>query len=176
MLRVLLCHLEWHVECLSLSHMFVSFFLPLSPNTVSAPEADSFVMESSFLVISSSWFGYCYWWDAPSLGLFIQGSGVPLSCCATWSGSMHKVHIAFQDPQAVVLILCKMVFRLSEPYIWTVVLLKLTYLIKAVQLLFSFPDEHVTYWIWLTILVLLLFQLTYLPISMWEPTISYGIS
>ena len=45
---------------------------------------------------------------------YIQGLGVPISCYGTWSGSMHKVHIALQELQAIVPMLCKMAFQLSN--------------------------------------------------------------
>ena len=49
----------------------------------------------------------------PTIGPYFHGSGDPISCCGNWSASMHKVHIALQGLQAVVLLLCKMTFYLS---------------------------------------------------------------
>ena len=44
---------------------------------------------------------------------YFQDSGFHVSHSGTWSGSMHKVHIALQEPHAVVLMMCKMAFYLS---------------------------------------------------------------
>ena len=53
--------------------------------------------------------------DTPHHQAFnVQGSGVPISCCGTWSGSLHRVHIALQELQDATLMLCKMVFQLSN--------------------------------------------------------------
>ena len=41
---------------------------------------------------------------------YFQGSGLPLSYSGTWSGFMHKVHVALQGHQVVALMLYKMVF------------------------------------------------------------------
>ena len=38
---------------------------------------------------------------------------VPVSCCGIWSGSMHKVHIASHELQAVAFMLHEMAFQLS---------------------------------------------------------------
>ena len=40
--------------------------------------------------------------------IYIQGSGVPVSCCGTWCGSVHRMHIS---------LLCKMAFQLSSKVI-----------------------------------------------------------
>ena len=75
--------------------------------------------------------------------LYFQGSGVPVSCCGTWSGSMQKVYIALKELQAVALTLHKVAFDCLVgwlPYIWTILLLKLTYIIREVQDLLFIPD------------------------------------
>ena len=139
---IVLCVLELHVECLSLPCLFLSFFSPFSPSSASVPEVASGATESSSLAISYSQYDYCCPCYMPSLGLYIQGFGVPVTCCGTWSGSLHKVHIALQNLKDVALMQCKMAFQLFNkvlPYIWTIVLLKLIYVIKVVQLLFLFP-------------------------------------
>ena len=80
----------------------------------------------------------------PIVGPFyFQGSGVLISCHGTWSGSICKEHIAWQELQALALILCKMAFQLNKKL---VVLhldnstLKLIYVIKVVEFLFFFSD------------------------------------
>ena len=45
-------------------------------------------------------------------GFYFEGSGLPLSFCRALSGSMCNVHIALQELQAGVLMLCIMVFLL----------------------------------------------------------------
>ena len=42
-----------------------------------------------------------------------QCSRVLISCCGTWFGSVHSVHISLQELPAVALMLCKMAFQLS---------------------------------------------------------------
>ena len=50
----------------------------------------------------------------PLIGPFIfHGSGLPLSVSGSWSGSMCRAHIAFQEFQAVAMMLCRMAFCLS---------------------------------------------------------------
>ena len=49
----------------------------------------------------------CHW------ELYFQGSGLPLSLCRTWSGYLYSIHIAFQKPHAVGLVLHTMTFCLS---------------------------------------------------------------
>ena len=44
---------------------------------------------------------------------YFQGSRTPI-CCCTWFGSMCKVNIAFQELQAIALMLCKMAFHLDN--------------------------------------------------------------
>ena len=44
---------------------------------------------------------------------YFQESGLPLSVSGSWSGSMHRAHIALQDLQAVAMMLCGMAFHLS---------------------------------------------------------------
>ena len=49
--------------------------------------------------------------------LLYLGQWFHISCCGTWSSAMHKVHIALQELQAVVLMLHKIIFRLSNKVI-----------------------------------------------------------
>ena len=44
----------------------------------------------------------------------VQASGVPNLCCSNWSGYLYKAHMALQELQVVVLMLCKMAFHLSD--------------------------------------------------------------
>ena len=44
---------------------------------------------------------------------YFQGSGLPLSYCATRSGSVYMVHIVLQELLALALMLCQMACRLS---------------------------------------------------------------
>ena len=62
------------------------------------------------------------------------------------------------------------------PCIWITVLLKLTHVIKVVQCLLFFPGWPARSWAWSTSMVLLLFQHTFLPTSMWRQIICPGIS
>ena len=44
---------------------------------------------------------------------YFQGSGLPLSVCGTWSGSLSRAHIALQELQAVAVMLHRVAFCLS---------------------------------------------------------------
>ena len=44
---------------------------------------------------------------------YFQGAGLPLSVSGSWSGSMCRAHIALQELQVVVMMLCRMAFYLS---------------------------------------------------------------
>ena len=44
---------------------------------------------------------------------YFQGSGLPLSVSGSWSGSLCRDHIALQELQAIVMMLCRMAFHLS---------------------------------------------------------------
>ena len=48
------------------------------------------------------------------LAFYIQGSGVPVSGCGAWSGSVCKVHIALQELQAAPFMLPKVAYQLSN--------------------------------------------------------------
>ena len=58
------------------------------------------------VIVTKATYHHCFF--------YFQGSGVPISCCATWSGSMCKVHIALKELQAVKIMSHKMVFQLSS--------------------------------------------------------------
>ena len=62
------------------------------------------------------------------------------------------------------------------PCIWITALLKLTCVIKVVQCLLFFPGWSAGYQVWLTSMVLLLFQHTVLPTSMLRQIICPGMS
>ena len=53
--------------------------------------------------------------DATSthLAFYFQGSGLPLSVSGAWSSSLSRAHVALQELQAVVIMLCRMAFHLS---------------------------------------------------------------
>ena len=44
---------------------------------------------------------------------YFQGSGLPLLVSGSWWGSLCRTHIALQELQAVVMMLCRMAFYLS---------------------------------------------------------------
>ena len=50
---------------------------------------------------------------------YLQSLWVPVSSCGIWSGSLHKMHIALQELQAVALMLHKMALWQSS---WVVAL------------------------------------------------------
>ena len=77
-LPVVLCHLEWHVECLQSSSSLILFISPFPSNMVSALETASVAAESSPLVISSSWCGYNYKCCTESLGNLASKHGITL--------------------------------------------------------------------------------------------------
>ena len=61
------------------------------------------------------------------------------------------------------------------PCIWITALLRLTCVIRVVQCLLFFPGWPASYWVWLTSMVLLLFQYPFLLTSMWRQIICPGI-
>ena len=62
----------------------------------------------------------------------------------------------------------------TEQIVWIMLPLKLIDVIKMVQHVFSFPGLLAIFRVWMKSMVLQLFQHTYLPISMWKPTIFHG--
>ena len=69
-LPVMLCHSEWHLECLPFFSPYISFFSSFFWSAASTPEAVSIAAESSSLEISSSLCCYHYQCYTPSFGLF----------------------------------------------------------------------------------------------------------
>ena len=61
------------------------------------------------------------------------------------------------------------------PCIWITALLRLIPVMKVVQCLLFFSGWPARYWVWPTSMVLLLFQHTFLPTTMWRPIICPGI-
>ena len=78
----MLCHLEQHVECLSLS-LHISFFSPFLHSCASTLEIATVATESSSLQFPIPHVGI-------AMGFYFQGSGLHLSFSGTWSGPMHK--------------------------------------------------------------------------------------
>ena len=178
--EIVSCHSEWHVNWLSLSCPLV-FFCPLFPFSFALTGTIiPFATVSSSLAISASWCGYCYRCHIYSLGLFIFRV---LVC-----------HYQLVDPGVVLclgLILPCRSFRqlplcciewlstyLVEwlPCTWITVLQKLIFVIKVVQFLLFFLGWPAGYWVWPTSTVLLLFEHTFLPISMWRLIICHRVS
>ena len=81
-----LCQLEWLAH-LQQSHVPLQFPLP---DVVIAMDATP-----------------THW------AFYFQGSGLPLWVSGAWSGSLCRAHIAFQELQAVAMMLCRMAFCLS---------------------------------------------------------------
>ena len=74
---------------------------------------------------------------------YFQGSGLPLSVSGTWSSSLSRAHIALQELQAAVVMLCRMAFCLSGKVVALHLdnsTARLTCVIKVVQCLLFFPD------------------------------------
>ena len=44
---------------------------------------------------------------------YFHSSGLPLSVCGSWSGSLCRAHIALQELHTVTMMLCRMAFHLS---------------------------------------------------------------
>ena len=138
-----------------------------------------FATQPSSFAISTSWCGYCYWCHAHSQGLFVFWDLV--------------YHYWLVDPGPVLcvgLILpcrsfkplpCCCIDWLSTylvrwlPCIWITALLRLICVIKVVQCLLFFPCWPARYRVWQTNTVLLLFQHTFPPFSMWRPIICPGV-
>ena len=87
---------------------------------------------------------------------------------------MCRAHIALQEFQAITMMLHRMDFHLSGKVV-ALHLYNITakpfHVIKVVQCLLFFPGWPARYWVWLTSMVLLLFQHTCLPTSMWRQII-----
>ena len=76
------------------------------------------------------------------------------------------------------MMLCRMAFGYLVrwlPCIWITALQKLICVIKVLQYLLFFPEWIARYWVWPTSTVFLLFQHTFLPISMWRPITCHAI-
>ena len=117
----------------------IYFFSPFPSSMTLASETALVAAESSPLINSPSWSGYCYKCYIQSFWPFFQGSGFPIFCSGIWFGFTCKMYIALQEPQAVALNLHKMTSWLSGKvvvYIWITGLLKLIFAIKMVQHLF----------------------------------------
>ena len=91
-------------------------------------------------------------------------------------GYLYQLVVPGQVPCLGLILPCRN-FRLLPSYsvgwpstslIGITVLLKRTCVIKVVQCLLFFPDWPAGYWVWLTSMVLLFFQHTFLPTSMWR--------
>ena len=82
-------------------------------NSVPTSATLSGAADSSLFLIPTSWCDSYYGCHTHSLGFIFQGSGLPFSIIGSWSGSVYKVHIAFQGVQPVVLMLHRMAFQLS---------------------------------------------------------------
>ena len=174
------CHSEWHATCLQFSPPIYSCMLifPFPPYV----NCNGWLIcnKPSSFAISTPWCDYCYWCHAHSLGfLFFRDLGYlyclvllgqalcvrlilpcrssrPLQWCCIWWHSIYQVRWL--------------------PCIWVTALLRLTCVIKVVQCLLFFPGWPDRYWIWPTSMVLLLFQHTFLPTSMWRQIICPGIN
>ena len=110
---------------------------------------------------------------------YFHNSGFPLSVSGSWSGSMCRAHIALQELQAVVMMLHRLAFQLPG----RVVVLHLdnstvkAYLCNQGGTVSPFSlDWPARYWVWLTSIVVHLFQHTFLPISMWRLIICQRVS
>ena len=100
---LVLCHSEWHVECLSFSSLFFSFFTPSL-----LAQCPLWRLSQSLCDVGVTEKNY-----AQSFWLIFSGFWVSLTHSGTCSGLMCKVDIALSELQAVVLMLHKMTFQLS---------------------------------------------------------------
>ena len=80
--------------------------MPASETVSVTEESDALQFPHGDMVITTNAMSH-YW------AFYFQGSGFPVSCYGTWSGSMCKVHITLQELQAVSLRLHKLAFSLS---------------------------------------------------------------
>ena len=175
---LVLCNSEWHVTCLPFSHPFIfssSFcpFLLTSTGTAISSATVWFLCNFHFLMwllllmphpLTGSFIFrdlvYLYWLVDPGWALCVGlillcRSFRPLPwCCVEWP-STYLVRWL--------------------PCIWITALLRLICVIKVVQCLLFFPGWPARYWVWLTCMVLPLFQHTFLPTTMWRLIICPGI-
>ena len=105
---------------------------------------------------------------------YIQGYRVPI-CCASWSGSCARWILPCKNSR--LLHLYCIIWPFGYPircYIWTVVLIKLIYIIKVAQLFFSFQTIMLHFESgWQALYCS--FQYTHLPISVWKLNILLGV-
>ena len=98
--------LEW-LSQLQQSPVPLQFPLPdVGIATVAMPTHWAFYFQGSVLPLSVSE-PWTHW------GFYFQGSGLPLSVSGPWSGSICRANIAFQELQAIAMMLCRMAFHLS---------------------------------------------------------------
>ena len=112
-----LCDSEWHVECFSLSHSFISFFLAFFPTLHQlqrlsqlwqSPVPMLFLLPDVVIYINAKSFHWAF---------YIQESGINIFCWDFWPSSMCKVHIALKELKAMALMLPKMAFWLCNKMI-----------------------------------------------------------
>ena len=176
--EIVLCHSEWHVECLSLSHPLV-FCVHFSFSELHQLEWLSHLQQTPVPL------------QFPFPDVVIATEAKPIHWTFYFRGLV--CHYQLVDPGLVLcvgLILPCRSFRPSPwccvewlstylvrwlPSIWITALQKLICVIKVVQYLLFFPGWPARYWVWAISMVLLLFQHTFLPISMWRPIICPGV-
>ena len=107
--------------------------------------------------------------------IYFKGSGLSLLVSGSSLCSLCRVCIALQELSRLLPWCCvgwPSVYLVRWlPCIWIMALLRLIYVIKVVQCLLFFPGLPAGYWVWLTSMVLLLFQHTFLPTSVWRQII-----
>ena len=134
------CHSELHVE--SCFILLLTYFFSFHLSCISLRDCLScnivcFPCDLLFLMGLSLWMPN-HW------AFYFHVSGLPLSFNRTWAGFMFKVYIVLQELQAFVLVLYRMAYFIYLVgllfYIWLLVWLMLTYVIRMSHCLFFFSQ------------------------------------
>ena len=136
------CAISFRVICwvfITISLIYLFLFTFLFPLCISS-RGFSVVIMSDALAILSFWCGCCYWcYYAPSLGLYMHCSGVP--CPIMAPGLVLCARCILPCKNSRLLHSCYVRWPLGYPirqlpYIWTIILQMLIYVIRVVELAF----------------------------------------
>ena len=112
---IVLCHSEWHVDCLSFSDSIIFFYTSLYIWALHQLEWLSHLKYSPVplhfllpIVVIATGAMPSHW------AFHFQGSGLPLSASGSWSESMCMAYIVLQELEVVVVMLHRMAFWLSH--------------------------------------------------------------
>ena len=179
-MAIVLCHSEWHVDCLSFSSPIIFFCALFLFSFASTKEVLSFATNPSSFVISTFQCSYCYRCHVQSLGLFIFRT---LDCHYQLldDGQVLCVGLTLPCRSFRQLLWCCIEWLFSYlvrwlPCIRITAMKKLICVIKVVEYFLFFQDWPARYWVLPTGTALLLFHHLFLSISMWRPIICHRVN